>query len=81
MTATETSIQERFEYYTREKGWTYVPDPTTWTGGVWTHPDRLTVHRGGGTFPDIAAAVVGMDRRYRDWERCGFAENDSPGGG
>lgn len=65
----EMTIQERYEHYIEVEGWSYCPDPTTWTGGCWWHDDRGSVNNGGGTFPTIARAVEAMDRHYRAFER------------
>ena len=72
MTTTERTAEmntnERFDYYTK-CGWIYIPDPTTWSGGVWWNDDRGSVNNGGGTFPNITRAVEAMDRHYQNWER------------
>jgi hypothetical protein len=64
----EMSIEQRWMYYTEIEGWTYIPDPKTWSGGVWWHDERGSVNRQGGTFPNITRAVEAMDRHYRNQE-------------
>ena len=64
----EMSINERHEHY-QALGWTYLPDPTTWSGGIWYNDTLGSVNNSGGTFPNITRAVEAMDRHYRNWER------------
>ena len=72
MTTTECTagmtIEERWEYYIEVAGWTYIPDPTTWSGGVWWKDDEGSINQCGGTFPNIVRAVEAMDRHYRNEE-------------
>ena len=53
------TVEEIFE--TKENleqdGWTYLPDSNTWSGGSWSHPQHGYVHKGGGSFDNIAEAV------------------------
>jgi len=73
MTTTERTAEmntnERFDYYTNECGWTYIPDPKTWSGGIWYNDERGSVNNSGGTFPNITRSVEAMDRHYRNWEQ------------
>lgn len=56
-----SEILQKFEEYKAE-GWTYIPEPTTWSGGTWMHEELGFVNQGGGSFDDIIQAVEGMAR-------------------
>ena len=58
----EMTTEQKYDHYTQDLGWTYIPDPTTWTGGVWTHEEWGFVTQGGGSFPRINEAVEAMER-------------------
>ena len=61
MTANDMTINERLEEY-EAQGWTYIPDPTTWSGGVWYNEQMGSINNGGGTFPRINEVVEALDR-------------------
>ncbi len=61
------NINQRFDHYLAQ-GWTYIPDPKTWSGGVWYNDKLGSVNNSGGTFPNITRAVEAMDRHYQNWE-------------
>jgi hypothetical protein len=60
----ELDINQRWTFYTEVENWTYCPDPTTWSGGIWYREDRGTVNLQGGNFPNITRAVEAMDKHY-----------------
>ena len=61
----ELNINQKFAFYTEIEGWTYAPDPTTWSGGTWYRDDHGSVNLCGGSFPNITRAVEAMDNHYR----------------
>ena len=55
------TVNEKFNFYV-SLGWRYIPDPETWSGGVWNGDEKGYVTNGGGSFPHINAAVAAMER-------------------
>ena len=60
----DLTIHERFQHYTEAEGWRYLPNPQTWSGGVWVHDELGSVNKGGGLFEHINEAVEAIDRFY-----------------
>ena len=72
----ELSINERWDYYTEVCGWTYIPDPTTWSDGVWYNDEQGSVNLQGGPFPHITQAVEAMDRHYQNRRETAYPHPD-----
>ncbi len=82
MTAKEILAKAQ-EY--EEEGWTYAPDPSTWSGGMWIHEELGFVNYHGGSYPSISEAVEGLGRFLDAFakiqSRNGPAEGYQPGQG
>jgi len=57
----ENETLKKLESY-KQQGWTYMTDPTTWSGGSWSHEQYGYVHNGGGSYPRINEAVEALDK-------------------
>ena len=65
----EMTINQKWNFYVEIEGWSYTPDPQTWSGGAWYRNDHGSVNQQGGMFVNITRAVEAMDRHYQNWER------------
>ena len=68
MQTAEMTTEQKWEHY-QEQGWRYIPDPKTWTGGIWIHDEYGTVNNCGGSFPTITRAVEAMEQWQANWAR------------
>ena len=62
--------------FTEELGWSYMADPSTWTGGCWAHERHGYVTNGGGNYPTITMATEALATWYGNIGRLTEGEGE-----